>query len=169
MTGCRVAYGLKVIHCEFAGLLQTLRPRAGNTLMSKGQPGDREFLDIEEVSAEIRERVRRLSARSPSAALPGGRGKDAGFRTVQAMPIRLPASEELWNQVAGEKLLIGRMPPSPGTVRGSVGRFLVEFVRRSLFWLTPQIQAFQRLVATALREQSGALSALAERIYELRT
>jgi hypothetical protein len=40
------------------------------------------------------------------------------------------------------RALIGTMPPAPGTARGRAGGLLVQFVRRALFWLFPQLDGF---------------------------
>ena len=40
------------------------------------------------------------------------------------------------------RALVGVMPPAPATRRGRAGATLVRVVRRSLFWLLPQVDAF---------------------------
>ena len=49
------------------------------------------------------------------------------------------------------------MPPCPPTVRGRVGALLVRAVRRTLFWYSAQIEAFQSLVGRAADEVSETL------------
>ena len=57
--------------------------------------------------------------------------------------------------------LVGRLPPEPPTIRGRIGAFLVKAVRRSLFWYTPQIQAFHASVVDGFEQQVAALMTLA--------
>jgi SAM-dependent methyltransferase len=114
----------------------------------------REFLDIEEISAEIRQRVRLIS--NPSVRrLPG---------PSSINPNWLAETDKLWRNILIGQSLIGSMPPSPPTLRGRVSRRLVQLVQRSLFWLTPQIQTFQQQVAISAREQATALRDLQERL-----
>ena len=134
--------------------------------MPESRPGE-DFLDIEAVSAEIRARVTRRMA-SATPAVPASLGLELRRQSAQddLPPLRLGAGEALSDQIAGE-LSIGRMPSSPPTIRGRLGRLLVAFVRRSLFWLIPQIESFQRAVAAATKEEITALRTLARRIADL--
>jgi O-antigen chain-terminating methyltransferase len=136
--------------------------------MPESRPGE-DFLDIEAVSTEIRARVTRRMASAP----PGGSaslGPELRRPSAQdnVPPLRLAAGEALADQIAGE-LSIGRMPSSPPTIRGRLGRLLVAFVRRSLFWLIPQIESFQRAIGVATKEEISALRTLARRIADLRS
>ena len=71
-----------------------------------------------------------------------------------------PQSAELISGVESGQTLIGGLPPQPPTFRGRVGKVLIELIRRSLFWYTPTIHAFQRAVAAAFREQNEATDAV---------
>ena len=58
------------------------------------------------------------------------------------------------------RALVGVMPPAPATRRGHAGATLVRLVRRSLFWLLPQIDAFHG----AMIEFAESQAALMEQI-----
>lgn len=113
----------------------------------------RQYLDIEEVSAEIRERVR---------------GKADQVKRQDSGPARgltsLSGTEQLWREVLERGWLIGDLPATPPTLRGRLGRLLVQVVRRSTFWLIAQIQSFQRQLAVATVEQAKLLESMAERL-----
>lgn len=79
-----------------------------------------------------------------------------------------PRCNELISGIETGHTLVGGPPPQPPTVRGHVGRLLIDLMRRSLFWYTPAIHAFQRAVAAAFREQSAALKEQNERAGTLR-
>src|SRR5690242_9966169 len=55
---------------------------------------------------------------------------------------------------------VGRVPQGPPTMRGKIGGLLVKLVKRSLFWYTPQIIAFNDLVASTFQECVRTLQAL---------
>jgi SAM-dependent methyltransferase/glycosyltransferase involved in cell wall biosynthesis len=84
-----------------------------------------------------------------------------------APPLKLSGSQKMSLRVINGQGLIGDVPPGPPTMRAAVGKKIVALVRRCLFWLTPQIQAFQKEVALATREQVAALEDLAGRISAL--
>jgi hypothetical protein len=61
-----------------------------------------------------------------------------------------------------EKLLaarssIGGLPPIPPTLRGWIGSLLVALVRRSLFWLLPQLDEYHNATIEVLSAQGQAL------------
>jgi len=89
---------------------------------------------------EVAAHVRTLA--EPDAAV--ARSLQGGF----------PRSAELISGIETGQTLVGGLPPHPPTFRGRVGKALVGLVRRSLFWYTPAIHAFQRAVAAAFREQN---------------
>ena len=82
---------------------------------------------------EVAAHVRTLAAPDAAAA----RSLQGGF----------PRSAELISGIETGQTLVGGLPPHPPTFRGRVGKALVGLVRRSLFWYTPAIHAFQRAVA----------------------
>jgi SAM-dependent methyltransferase len=131
----------------------------------------REFLDIEEVSAEIRERVRKKSNREERQASAGIFSQPIMHSTSQAPhpTLWLTGAEKLWRNILVKESLIGSMPGSPPTLRGRIGRALIQLVQRSLFWLIPQIQRFQQEVAIATKEQVTALQDLTERVSRFDT
>lgn len=115
--------------------------------MSDGQ--NIKFLD--EIAAEIR------------AGLALSRAKLAEVEPPAGSPIdlKLTGAIELVRELDSGRALAGSPPPVPPTLRGRLGNTLVTLVRRALFWYTPPLQAFQRLVATALSEHAGALADVA--------
>ena len=80
-----------------------------------------------------------------------------------------PRCNELISGIETGHTLVGGPPPQPPTFRGRVGKALIDLMRRSLFWYTPAIHAFQRAVAAAFREQSAALKEQNERTGTLGT
>lgn len=62
----------------------------------------------------------------------------------------LAALRNAFDRLYSVRHLVGRMPPSPGTLRGRLGRHLVQVVQRMLFWYTPQIHRFQDEAAQTL-------------------
>jgi SAM-dependent methyltransferase len=71
-----------------------------------------------------------------------------------------PRSAELISGIETGNTLVGGLPPQPPTFRGRVGRALIGLIRRSLFWYTPTIHAFQRAVAAAFQEQNEKTGAV---------
>ncbi len=56
---------------------------------------------------------------------------------------QLTALRNSYARVYAVRHLAGTTPPSPDTLRGSLGKYLVRIVQRMLFWYTPQIHRFQ--------------------------
>jgi len=52
---------------------------------------------------------------------------------------------------------IGGMPPAPPTLRGKLGALAIGGMRRSLFWLIPNLQATQEQLIAAIDDQTKAL------------
>lgn len=72
-----------------------------------------------------------------------------------------PKTTSYVSRVSSGDLVVGDMPPSPPTLRGSIGAVLVSAVRRALFWLIPRVQEAQRAHAEVLLEQTDKLRDLA--------
>src|SRR5205085_12315354 len=64
-----------------------------------------------------------------------------------------PALEKLSRYLATGQPRVGDLPPTPPTIRGSIGAWLVKVIQRALFWYSAQIQSFQELVTSAADEQ----------------
>jgi hypothetical protein len=58
----------------------------------------------------------------------------------------LEALDRALQRLYRTRALIGAMPAAPATFRARAGGVLVRFVRRSLFWLFPQLDAFHGAV-----------------------
>ena len=102
--------------------------------------------DQVEFLSEVAAHVRALA----KSGAPAGRALLADF----------PQTAELISGIETGQTLAGGLPPQPPTFRGRVGKTLVDLMRRSLFWYTPAIQAFQRAVAAAFREQTETTGAI---------
>jgi SAM-dependent methyltransferase len=82
---------------------------------------------------------------------------------------------EAFDQVYRMRNLVGRMPPSPNTLRARAGAVLVRMVQRLLFWYTPQIARFHGAVTslldafcTTLERQSGLVQSFQSDLAQLR-
>ena len=78
----------------------------------------------------------------------------------------LPKSAQLIAAIESGQALVGELPPEPPTIRGRLCKTLVSLVRRSLFWYTPPIQAFQRAVAAAFREQGETIAMVVQQQHQ---
>lgn len=99
------------------------------------------------------------------------RNTETGNRAGRLSEDNFPLSVKLVRGVETGEMLVGQLPPQPPTLRGRIGKALVGLVQRCLFWYTPAIHEFQRALASALSEQSEALSVtratLSERLAAL--
>jgi hypothetical protein len=75
-----------------------------------------------------------------------------------------PATEKLARSLDWGQPRVGDMPPQPPTLRARIGAAVVWFVRRSLFWYSGQIVAFQRLVTNAAEEQLRTFAELERKV-----
>jgi SAM-dependent methyltransferase len=108
-------------------------------------PDTTRFLD--EIAARLRSQL-------------GSIQTDGGMFDQTVSSFDRPLAAELINGIETGRTLAGVLPPQPPTLRGRLGRALVELVRRSLFWYTPVIQAFQRAVAATIKEQNESAAAV---------
>ena len=117
----------------------------------------------------------------------GIRGRVIREATERATPTAadealLPVRDEiarvrlLYEQLFAIRNAVGRMPPSPNTLRAKIGKILVVLVQRMLFWYTPQIQRFHNAttalaenVCSAMEKQTAALQGLYREVGELRS
>jgi O-antigen chain-terminating methyltransferase len=94
----------------------------------------------------------------------------------------LPVGDEIarlrlsYDQLFAIRNSVGRMPPSPNTLRAKAGAILVRMVQRMLFWYTPQIQRFHNAttavaenVYSAMEKQTAALQRLYTEVAEIRS
>lgn len=51
---------------------------------------------------------------------------------------------------------VGQPPPVPPTVRGRIGLFIVQILRRALFWFIPSIQTAETQIVDALEQHLAA-------------
>jgi 2-polyprenyl-3-methyl-5-hydroxy-6-metoxy-1,4-benzoquinol methylase len=71
--------------------------------------------------------------------------------------------DEATSALVSASSTFGQPPPSPPTFRGRAGAFAVRVVARMLFWYTPQLRAFHRLVAESAKRQASFLRVLGTR------
>jgi O-antigen chain-terminating methyltransferase len=81
-----------------------------------------------------------------------------------------------YDQLSSIRNSVGRMPPSPNTLRAKAGAILVRMVQRMLFWYTPQIQRFNNAAAavaetaySAMEKQTAALQRLYTEVADIRS
>ena len=55
---------------------------------------------------------------------------------------------------------LGKMPPTPGTIRGFLGRQFIIALRRVLWWYTASLISFGRTISEAVRQELACLSHL---------
>ena len=111
-------------------------------------------VDVQSIMQEIRERIRRGSA-------PRDQKRNEPMLALGPQQPEISALEDKCLVLRSTQTLVGRLPPEPPTIRGRIGAFLVKAVRRSLFWYTPQIQAFHASVVDGFEQQVAALKTLA--------
>jgi hypothetical protein len=143
-------------------------------MSDKGFPAQREFIDIQAIADEIRNRIEQ---RFPMVTPAGEVAKVEATSTtttvrkasyLRPLEVTLPATDTLLRETSAGTLLVGQPPLAPQTMRGKIGQVLVSGVRRSLFWYTPQIQHFQQSVANAFRDHVRAFRELTTHVNALR-
>jgi SAM-dependent methyltransferase len=124
-------------------------------------------MNLREVVNDIRSRLEPEIVRGSSR-----RPLDTAFSMLDAEISKLALSYEYLCSIRNT---VGRMPPSPNTLRAKGGAVLVRLVRRMLFWYTPQIQLFHNAttavsenVCSTMETQMAALRRLREEIADLR-
>ena len=112
-------------------------------------------MDVRSVIDEIQRRVERENTVSGASFTPSfaSSADDSRLVSMRAAYERLYAARDL----------VGQMPPSPETLRATIGKSLVRTVQRMLFWYTPQILQFQREAAKFM----GGACDLIQRQFEL--
>src|SRR5438067_79376 len=100
-------------------------------------------MDLWELVKGIRSRVILETARyvTPNEA-------DRALLPVQQEIARLAHT---YDQLCSIRTAVGRIPPSPNTLRAKAGGVLVAVVRRMLFWYTPQIHQFHNSTAMVMQ------------------
>jgi hypothetical protein len=106
-----------------------------------------EQVDVRQIMAAIRLRVRRSSLRNEDAQR---RARRSISSELLARVSRLNARIETIRAHAGR---IGELPPHPPTFRGRIGAVAVRLVRRALFWFIPSLQIAQNEIVQALEDQ----------------
>ena len=115
------------------------------------------YVELAERTSEIR---RRIEAKLEQPRTEGFRGAGA-FRAD-----KLRAAVRSLREAS---TLVGEIPPAPPTMRARGSAFLLQLVRRALFWYTPQILRFQQIAADVAKEQLDAVDAIQREIGKLQT
>lgn len=99
-----------------------------------------------------------------------GRNQSGPDGTVAAdnALIQLEMLLDLAERCRANAASLGAIPPTPNTLRGRVGAFLVRIVRRMLFWYTPQIASQNMLVAESLAETVQELRRISSHLSTVR-
>lgn len=114
-------------------------------------------MNVRHIVKAIHEDVERGESARANSPTPGSAGNS-----------ELAALRNAFERLHTVRHLVGRMPPSPGTLRGRMGSHLVRIVQRMLFWYTPQIHRFQDEAAQTLNCLLGVLERQADVIDVLR-
>ncbi|HVT91837.1 MAG TPA: hypothetical protein VHD76_03255 [Bryobacteraceae bacterium] len=115
-------------------------------------PTDPVNIDVNEVMRQIQERARRSVENGAS----GHRNLDPLAGPAQLARLRFSASElrEALRRVSD-------LPPSPPTLRGRAGLFLIRIMRRAFAWRTAQMRPFQAALVNTIDEQLRVVESLA--------
>jgi hypothetical protein len=79
----------------------------------------------------------------------------------------LSALDRALERIHRASALIGTTPPAPATTRGRLGAILVRVVQRGLFWLFPQLNAFNGAVAGFAEAQLAWMEELRNHVADL--
>jgi SAM-dependent methyltransferase len=113
--------------------------------MPAGEP----IVNVDEVMREIRARVCPADAIPPPLLQTDG-SKAPDFTRLQACSAEIREALDA----------LRRPPPSPPTLRGRTGAFLLRLVSRALFWHTAQVAAVAAAAARAIGSHGEALESL---------
>ena len=111
-------------------------------------------VDVQIIMSDVRRRVRAETQREAGALRRARKFLPAG---LAARVSRLQA------RMSGLRTSVARicdLPAAPPTLRGRLGGVAVRIMRRSLFWLLPNLQATQEQLVAAVEEQTQALEEL---------
>jgi hypothetical protein len=119
-------------------------PRAMNT----GPPSP---LNVSVIMSAIRQRMRSENQREAAAL------RNARKSLPADLVARVSRLQARMGSLRASVAHIGGMPPAPPTLRGRLGALAVGGMRRSLFWLIPNLQATQEQLIAAIDDQTKAL------------
>jgi 2-polyprenyl-3-methyl-5-hydroxy-6-metoxy-1,4-benzoquinol methylase len=126
----------------------------------EAQTLDRKPMNVQKVVSEIHARIRKEEN-------PESRSSQDSYE--------LAALRSVYERLYLNRNAVGKMPPSPDTLRAKIGAYLVRVVQRCLFWYTPQILQFQNDAISAfdsvcdlLSRQSERTAALGRDVHKLR-
>ena len=125
-------------------------------------------MNLRKTVDDIRAGVVRSAARRN-----GQTGSQDQFAQLREEFHRLVLSYE---QLCSIRNAVGRMPPSPKTLRAKASSILIRIVQRMLFWYTPQIHRFHNATAAvaenvcaSIEKQIAAMQRLSGEIAEVRS
>ncbi len=113
---------------------------------------DTKPIDVQKVVSEIHARIRR-EENPESLSLHDS--------------YELAALRNAYQRLYQSRNAVGKMPPSPNTLRARIGGLLVRGVQRCLFWYTPQILQFQNDAVNALDSACTLIGRQSERTTAL--
>ena len=126
------------------------------------------YMNLRQTVDEIRGRVVREAVRQTASNGAGG-----ALLPVHDEIARLVLS---YQQLYSLRDVVGRMPPSPNSLRARIGGVVVRMVQRMLFWYTPQIHRFHNAtlavaehVCAAMEKQLAATRRLYAELAEVRS
>ncbi len=89
------------------------------------------------------------------------RGRLEGRNITKPRPPSLPYLKQLCYEIQGRLAQMGEAPPSPGTLRGALGRHLILILRRLLWWYTRPVSMWADVTTRAVQEQQAVFEHLA--------
>ena len=102
-----------------------------------------EEIEVQVLIQEIRDRVRQSGPLPPGLLTPD-----------------LEALKKVHRDLHLRRSLVGKLPPSPPTLRGRVGGLMVKTVRRSLFWFLSRLDRFHSDIIEEFDLQFAVLNSL---------
>ena len=127
------------------------------------QPEFAKPIDVHKVVSEIHARVRQ-EADSQHRSRPDVPRRVEGSSALSQDSYELTSLRAAYQRLYQNRNAVGKMPPSPNTLRARIGAIFVRGVQRCLFWYTPQIQQFQNDTVNALNSVCNLIGSQSERI-----
>ncbi len=118
-------------------------------------------IDVQKVVTEIHARVRQEGNRRVPPVEQSGPRERSSVSSQDSY--ELTTLRGTCQRLYQNRNSIGKLPPSPNTLRAKIGGLLVRGVQRCLFWYTPQISQFQNDVIGALNSACNLIGAQSER------
>src|SRR5258707_10666381 len=108
-------------------------------------------VDVQVIMSDVRRRVRAQNQREASAL------RSARQSLPADLTARVSRLHVCMNGLRTRVAQLRDMPRVPSTLRGRLGAIAVRVMRRSLFWLIPNLTALQEQLVASMDEQAQAL------------